>query len=301
MGTTVELQQVIAYIDAHLQDDFTIVALADMAGYSPWHFYRLFMEGTGTTVMTYIRARRLERAVEEMGQGRKLFDIAMDYGFETQAGFYKAFQRHFGCAPSRYRAHKLRAIHPQFDPAMVTLANMGGSIQERVIIRIFQESDVEGLWENIYSRNTPNEVKERIARYLRAYSAGQAVPLVATVDGHIIGTTYMTFDEHPMQAHICILYDLVVYPLFQRMGIARRLIAECQTRAGEHRKSLLTLSARGGSIRETAYRKLGFREYECLPHGLIERLPFFEHEHTNDWVKLFLPLNAAHTTATAEV
>jgi len=288
-----EIQRVIDYIETHLTDEITIVALADMAGYSPWHFYHLFMEGTGIPVMTYLRIRRLARAVEEMGQGRKLFDIAMDYGFETQAGFYKAFQRHFGCSPSRYRVHRLRQVKRQIDPVLLSLAHEGGNMQDRVVIRIVQDTDAESLWENIYSRNTPHEVKDRIARYLRAYTAGQAVPLVAEVDGHVIGTTYMTFNEHPMRAHLCSLFDVVVNPAFQRMGIARRLVDECKTRAAGHGKSLITVAARGGTIPETVYRKLGFLEYGRLPNGFLEQPPCFEAERAYDEVMFYLPLPEA--------
>ena len=53
-------------------------------------------------VMNYIRYRRLLRAAGEIAQGRKLFDVAVDYGFETQAGFYKAFIREFGYTPTEF-------------------------------------------------------------------------------------------------------------------------------------------------------------------------------------------------------
>jgi len=291
MAVTTELQRMIDYIEAHLTGELSIAALAEMAGYSPWHFYHLFAESTGTPVMAYIRARRLQRAVEEMGHGRKLIDIALDYGFETQAGFYKAFHRLFGCSPSRYRLHRRRQIVPQVDPVLRKIAGEGDIMQDRLVIRVVRENDAESLWENIFSRNTLNEVKERIAGNLRACAAGQMLHLVAEIDGHVIGNMLISFDTHPLAAHRCSLGDVVVNPAFQRMGIARRLLEACKQQAVEKGKSLLTVGTRGGTTAETVYRKLGFIEYSRLPGGIVEGPPFWETRCAYDEVSFYLLLN----------
>ena len=315
VGVTAKLRRVIDHIDAHLKDDISIAALADIAGYSPWHLYHVFMDCTGTPVMEYVRLRRLHSAVDELAHGRKLYDIALDYGFETQAGFCKAFQRHFGCSPTRYRIHKLRGINFQIAPVLLDVAKRGGNMQDRVTIRVVQETDAEDLWENIFSQNTLAEVKRRVTSlYLKAYAAGVGVPLVAEVDGHVVGNIYMTFIEHPLRAHICELGDIVVNPGFQRMGIARRLLEECKTLAvnvGKTKsvasvrgattdecrtlaantgKSMMLTSARGGTTAETVYRKLGFIEYGRLPNSLIEGPPFWENQCAYDEVLFYMPL-----------
>lgn len=160
-------------------------------------------------------------------------------------------------------------------------------MQERVIIRIVQEKDAEELWENIFSRDTVNEVKDRIAMYLQAYAAEKKVPLVAEVDGHVIGFMSVAFDDHPLRAHSCTLYDVVVNPGFQRMGISRRLFEEVKTLAAGKGKSMMLVSARGRTTAETVYRKLGFIEYGRLPNGLIE--PWGEQD-VYDEVMFYLPL-----------
>ena len=287
MGAPAEIQRVIEYVDAHLDDEISISSLAEIAGYSQWHLCHLFMDCIGTPLMEYVRLRRLRRAVEELPTGRRLFDIALDYGFETQAGFYKAFQRHFGCSPTEYRMHELRGINPEISPALLEVAR-GGNMQDRLVIRVVQEADAGDLWENIYSQNTPNEVRDRIAEYLQAYAEAKAVPLVAEVEGHVIGVTYMTFDEHPFRAHICTLWDVVVNPAFHRMGIARRLIEECKTRAVEKGKRMMCTSTRGGTVAETVEGKLGFTEYGRLPNGVIES--WREHD-AYDEVLLYMQLS----------
>ncbi|WP_264370913.1 helix-turn-helix domain-containing protein [Paenibacillus sabinae] len=56
----------------------------------------------GVPVMEYIRKRRLSLASVELYKGRKIIDIAFDYGYETQSGFTKAFRKEYGYNPTQY-------------------------------------------------------------------------------------------------------------------------------------------------------------------------------------------------------
>lgn len=90
------------YIEQNLKSDISAEELADMSGYSVWHYHRLFAKATGMTIASYIGKRRLDRALSEIIGGRRLIDVAMDYGFDTYAGFYKAFVRTYGDSPKSY-------------------------------------------------------------------------------------------------------------------------------------------------------------------------------------------------------
>lgn len=99
------LQQVIDYIDDHIKEEIAPELLARLAGYSPYHFYRLFQKQIGYTLMDYVLKRKLQFALYELINGKKVVEIAMDYGFETHAGFTKAFKKCFGSPPSLYKLH----------------------------------------------------------------------------------------------------------------------------------------------------------------------------------------------------
>jgi len=90
------------YIDQNLKTDITAEELANMAGYSVWHYSRLFARATGMPVAAYIGKRRLDRALREISGGRRAIDAALEYGFDTYAGFYKAFVRMYGGSPKKY-------------------------------------------------------------------------------------------------------------------------------------------------------------------------------------------------------
>lgn len=96
------IQKSIDYIEDHLKTDISAAELSDMAGFSLFHYYRLFSCAVGMPVMQYVLRRRLLNAIYEISCGNKMIDAALNYGFETYAGFYRAFQREFGYTPSQY-------------------------------------------------------------------------------------------------------------------------------------------------------------------------------------------------------
>lgn len=96
------IQKSIDYIEDNLKTDITAKELSEMAGFSMFHYYRLFQNAVGLPVMQFITRRRLLNALYDMHCGEKMVVVALDYGFETQAGFYKAFIREFGYTPTEF-------------------------------------------------------------------------------------------------------------------------------------------------------------------------------------------------------
>ena len=96
------IQDSIDYIEDNLKTELTAQELSDRAGFSMFHYYRVFQTAVGLPVMQYVLRRRMLHAIYEISQGGKMIDVALSYGFETHGGFYKAFVREFGCTPARY-------------------------------------------------------------------------------------------------------------------------------------------------------------------------------------------------------
>ena len=99
-------EKIIKYIDEHIKDEITLDELSKLAGYSKWHIYKIFKIYSPVPIKEYIRNKKIYAAANEIYTGRKLYDVALDYGYETPAGFYKAFQSVFGCKPSEYKINK---------------------------------------------------------------------------------------------------------------------------------------------------------------------------------------------------
>jgi AraC family transcriptional regulator len=95
----------LSYIDTHIREKLSVEKLAARAGFSQYHFCRVFQWEAGYSIMEYLRNRRLAYAASDLSTGKRILDIAVDYGFETHSGFSKAFRRYFGCPPEVYRMH----------------------------------------------------------------------------------------------------------------------------------------------------------------------------------------------------
>jgi len=90
------------YIEQNLKTDIKTEELANMTGYSVTHYYRLFNKVTGLSVANYICKKRINHVLFEILSGRKAIDAVLEYGFDTYAGFYKAFVKMYGCSPMKY-------------------------------------------------------------------------------------------------------------------------------------------------------------------------------------------------------
>ncbi len=97
------MEKVIKYINENLDKNLTLTAISKYAGYSTWHFSTKFKNKMGITFLEYLRNRRMQLACHELIKGRKITDIALEFGYETPSGFDKAFLKEFGCTPTGYK------------------------------------------------------------------------------------------------------------------------------------------------------------------------------------------------------
>jgi AraC family transcriptional regulator len=99
------VNRAIDYVQAHLDDELTLERLAAVAAFSPFHFHRIFVAMTGETLSDFIRRIRLERAASMLAllHETSVLEIAQRYGFESAAGFARAFRGHFGMSATQWR------------------------------------------------------------------------------------------------------------------------------------------------------------------------------------------------------
>lgn len=83
---------------------FTVRELAKLAGASRASFARLFRAATGESPQRWLRARRLEQAAALLAStDEPLARIAARVGYVSEFALSRAFKRHYGLAPKRYR------------------------------------------------------------------------------------------------------------------------------------------------------------------------------------------------------
>ena len=98
------LRRVLDYIEEHLDEDITLMGLADLAHLSVFHFTRMFTAAVGVPPRRYVSNRRLQDAMAMIAVGRfPLSEIAHRSCFSSQASFNRAFRRATGVSPGEYR------------------------------------------------------------------------------------------------------------------------------------------------------------------------------------------------------
>jgi AraC family transcriptional regulator len=96
---------ILAGIETRLDEPLTLDLIAQAAGFSPWHFSRMFTARMGRSVMAHVRGRRLVRGARRLidDPALRLIDLSFDCGFDSQEAFTRAFKRIFGISPGRFR------------------------------------------------------------------------------------------------------------------------------------------------------------------------------------------------------
>lgn len=159
-------QTVLRYIDENLSNEINAEVLAGIAGFSTYHFCRMFQWHVGYSVMEYVRQRRLAFAVSELSSGRRLIDIAMDYGFETHSGFSKAFKRYYGVSPEMYR------IHAKADkPALPDILRMNKYLAGGIVMKpkFVSLPAIKLAGYALKTRNVDNENSREIPEFWAGY------------------------------------------------------------------------------------------------------------------------------------
>src|SRR5215472_9013832 len=89
---------------AKIEDELTLIEMAQSVELSPAHFSRMFRESTGETPHRFVLRNRIERAKEMLrAPGARVLDVAVACGFKTQQHFARVFRHVCGTSPTEYR------------------------------------------------------------------------------------------------------------------------------------------------------------------------------------------------------
>lgn len=95
------------YIESHINDSLSIEDLANVAGFSKFHFHRIFKGMMDEPLSRYVNRLKLERATHLLiyRTDMTITDIAYYFGFTDSAVFSRTFKSYYGVSPSHYRNH----------------------------------------------------------------------------------------------------------------------------------------------------------------------------------------------------
>jgi len=104
MDYKTHIMRAINYIENNLKNEIKLSDCDRAAGYSDYHFIRVFKEATGLTPADYIRKRRLTEIIKRMRQDAPISEIAFEYGFNSKENFTRAFVSEHNILPTEYKS-----------------------------------------------------------------------------------------------------------------------------------------------------------------------------------------------------
>lgn len=95
---------VMKYIDANYMYDISLEQLADVAGYSKYHFSRIFKQYNSISYLQYINARRIKNAeILLLNPDISITEVAMRSGFKSLTTFNRIFKEIKHCTPTDFK------------------------------------------------------------------------------------------------------------------------------------------------------------------------------------------------------
>ncbi len=108
------------YIDDHYAAPITLEHISSEAGFSPFHFIRLFQAVYRQTPHQYLVQQRIDKAKLLLASGDlSINDICYQVGFESLGSFSTLFRRETGLSPRLYRKHAGKLSESPYIPLCV--------------------------------------------------------------------------------------------------------------------------------------------------------------------------------------
>lgn len=100
------VNEVIQYIDEHIQEPISVEGLAKIFDVSTSHLSRIFREHAKVTLVEYINIKKVEEAQYYLKfSGEKISDISDQFNFCNQSYFTRIFKKHTGYTPRKFKSN----------------------------------------------------------------------------------------------------------------------------------------------------------------------------------------------------
>ncbi len=183
--------KIVFFIEQNCNEDLTLDELSIVAGFSKFHFHRVFKSIIGESLSGYVRRVRLQTSSKKFKSNKKITDIAMDSGYETNASFTKAFKKHFGLTPKEFsKKIKERKGNEMLKPKFI------------------QIDDIEIL--SVRGTGTYSEVAPKTAETLMKFAYSQKIKYKKNLMGKEARCFGIAHDDPKITQEDQIRYDICI-------------------------------------------------------------------------------------------
>ncbi len=105
------------YIEANLSNKITLKEAAKNVNLSEFHFHRIFKEYSSENLNEFVLRFKLERSAIYLVVNKNiaLTYVALSYGFGDSSSYSRAFKKHFGVSPSKFRKEQDMSSNKSFN------------------------------------------------------------------------------------------------------------------------------------------------------------------------------------------
>lgn len=101
---TEKLMSVCSYIHDHCTEDLCLDEVSALAGFSKYHFSRLFKNYTGVSFYKYLNKKRMEHAEKLLADpSLSITEVALQSGYSSLSAFIRMFKLIKDCTPTEFR------------------------------------------------------------------------------------------------------------------------------------------------------------------------------------------------------
>jgi AraC family transcriptional regulator len=196
------LNNTLEYIEKNLDKTLNIDDISKVACSSRYHFQRVFYALTGVTVTEYIKKRRLTLAAEELiSTDKRIIDIALKYGYESQEAFTKAFKRLHEITPSALK--KLNGKIKAFPKISFQISIKGES---ELVYRLVQKEEFKVFGVELVTTKADDVVYDEIPKFInKIFENGiyaKINKLVGNPKGTLLNGFHYGFEEDGTRRYI---------------------------------------------------------------------------------------------------
>lgn len=149
----------VEYINNHLGEEIDLNTLAEIAGFSPFHFHRIMRAFLGEPIGAFIMRMRVETAAKLLRYTDiPVQEIAWRVGYEVPSSLSKIFKQFYQVSPNEYRNNKNHIImkpvlpKPELKLKAPRIAEL--ETKKAIYIRLtgnYMDNDYGGTWTRLWA------------------------------------------------------------------------------------------------------------------------------------------------------
>lgn len=178
------IEDVLNYIEEHIDDQITLDAVATHTGYSPYHLHKMFTAVCGLPLHAYVRRRQVSKgALLLVNSDRSIAEIAAACGYLSQQAFHKAFLQMYRSSPDSFRK-KAKPYELQ-QPLQLQSISEINHMEMTMEVQHWDEVQLEGVHADTrHGFHVIGKCHRQCNRLLKKYVRGQKTPVIYGINDY---------------------------------------------------------------------------------------------------------------------